>query len=103
MDTDSVKDLLVGMVVKIAFELREQRKLASCITVQIRYANFETVSRQMKIPYTSLDGLLITKAKELFDKLYDRRMLIRLVGVKLSGLVGGFEQTDLYGVSANTP
>ena len=35
-------------------------------------------------------------AKELFDRLYQRRILIRLIGVKLSHLVGGVQQLDLF-------
>ena len=66
------------------------------VPVTIRYANFETVTRQQRIAYTSLDFFLIQKAKELFDKAYDRRMLLRLVGIGFSHLVGGFEQIDLY-------
>jgi DNA polymerase-4 len=34
--------------------------------------------------------------KELFDKLYERRMLIRLVGVRFSYLVGGGYQINLF-------
>jgi DNA polymerase-4 len=87
------------MVMDLCFQLRSQQKLAACITVTIRYSNFETHTRQTRIPYTSLDSFLISKAKELFDTLYNRRMLIRLVGVKLSQLVNGHEQISLYGAS----
>ena len=69
---------------------------ASLFTLKIRYSNFDTVSRQLKIPYTSSERLLSEKALDLFTKLYSRRMLIRLVGVKLSGLVSGNYQTDLF-------
>ncbi|MEE1944318.1 DNA polymerase IV [Pedobacter sp. KR3-3] len=99
MDVAGMKVLLTDMVTKLAFELRQQHKLTACVTVTIRYANFETVTQQAKIPYTSLDSILITKAKELFDKVYQKRMLLRLVGVKLSHLVGGYEQISLYGPS----
>lgn len=99
MDSKAIKELLAAMVTNIAYELRQKRKLTACITVTIRYTNFETVTKQANIPYTSLDHLLIAKARELFDQLYNRRMLLRLVGVKLSHLVGGFEQIALYGAS----
>ncbi|HWV74704.1 MAG TPA: DNA polymerase IV [Pseudosphingobacterium sp.] len=99
MDVSAIKELLATMVTNIAYELRQNCKLTACITVTIRYANFETVTRQASIPYTSLDHILISKAKELFDTLYNRRMLLRLVGVKLSHLVGGYEQIDLYNTS----
>jgi DNA polymerase-4 len=99
MDVAGMKIILTDMITKLAFELRQKQKLTACITVTIRYANFETVTQQAKIPYTSLDTTLIAKAKELFDKLYAKRMLLRLVGVKLSHLVGGHEQIGLYGPS----
>ncbi len=70
------------------------------LTVTIRYSNFEDVTKQAVIPYTSLDGALIQKAKDLFKQVYTRRMLLRLVGVRLSGLVSGFEQIDMYSESA---
>ena len=99
MDVTAIKELLATMVTNIAYELRQNCKLTACITVTIRYANFETVTKQASIPYTSLDHILISKAKELFDTVYNRRMLLRLVGVKLSHLVGGYEQIDLYNTS----
>lgn len=96
IDIESINSLLTSMVVDLAFELRSQHKLAACMTLTIRYATFEDVTKQASFAYTSLDGVLIGKAKELFKTLYAKRVLIRLVGVKLSNLVGGFEQIDLY-------
>lgn len=99
MDIAGMKIILMDMITNLAFELRQKQKLTACVTITIRYANFETVTQQAKIPYTSLDTTLIAKAKELFDKLYTKRMLLRLVGVKLSHLVSGNEQIGLYGPS----
>ncbi|MCD0489716.1 DNA polymerase IV [Pedobacter sp. MC2016-14] len=99
IDIEMINNLLVAQVMDIAFQLREKKKLAACVTVTIRYANFETESKQMAIPYTSLDSVLIATAKELFKKMYNRRMLLRLVGVKLSNMVTGHEQIDLYSES----
>ena len=99
IDVDIINNLLISMVMDIAFQLREKNKLAACITVTIRYANFEDVTKQAVIPYTSLDSTLIEKAKDLFRQVYTKRMLLRLVGVRLSSLVNGFEQIDLYSES----
>lgn len=96
MDIDMIHNLLTAMVMDIAFQLREKKKLAACITVTIRYSNFEDVTRQASIGYTSLDSILIPKARELFRQVYQKRMLLRLIGVRLSNLVTGFEQIDLY-------
>jgi DNA polymerase-4 len=95
-DIIGLNRILVAMAEELAFELRKQGKLAGCITVKIRYANFDTHTQQMSIPYTASDHVLISKAKELFQKLYQRRMLIRLIGVRLSNLVQGFQQIHLF-------
>lgn len=98
-DTTDVKMLhavLTSMVEKTAYELRGQGRLTSCVTVKIRYANFDTETRQVHIPYTSSDHHLLRVVHELFEKLYSRRMLIRLIGVRLSGLVQGSPQTSLF-------
>jgi len=100
-DTDTtdlalLNNTLVGMVEKIAYELRKEEKLTSCITVKIRYSNFDTHTLQQRIPYTSFDHKLIELAKSLFVRLYQRRMLIRLIGVKFSHLVQGTPQLNLF-------
>ena len=96
IDVIKLKNIIAKMVEKLAFQLRSSNKLTSCITVKIRYSDFNTFTHQAKIQYTSADHILITKTKELFDKLFTKRMLIRLVGVKFSGLVGGNQQINLF-------
>ncbi len=96
IDVKRLKSILVAMVEKVAFQLRDQKKLTSCITVKIRYSNFDTETKQIHIPYTSSDHILLKVVQELFDKLYNRRMLIRLVGVRLSQLVQGNHQISLF-------
>ncbi|NQX41496.1 DNA polymerase IV [Pedobacter steynii] len=99
IDIDMINNLLVAQVMDVAYQLREKRKLCACVTVTIRYANFETETKQAAIAYTSLDSVLIATVKDLFKKMYNRRMFLRLVGVRLSNLVTGFEQIDLYSES----
>lgn len=96
IDMAFLNSQLVRMTEKVGFELRQKHKLCGCITVKLRYANFDTVSRQCVISYTSSDEVLLQRAKELFAKLYEKRMLVRLVGVKLSHLVQGNQQIDLF-------
>ncbi|HEX8041958.1 MAG TPA: DNA polymerase IV, partial [Chryseosolibacter sp.] len=96
IDVKRLRSILIAMVEKVAFNLREQRKLASCITVKIRYANFDTETRQVQVPYTASDHVIMRVVLDLFNKLYSRRMLIRLVGVRLSGLVHGNYQISLF-------
>lgn len=87
---------MLYMVSQLAFDLRREQKLTSCLTLKIRYSNFDTHTKQLKLPYTNSEKVLSEKTLELFDQLYSRRMLIRLVGVKFSGLVRGSQQVDLF-------
>jgi DNA polymerase-4 len=96
MDVAGLRDLLTSMVEKLAFQLRKEEKLVSVVTVKIRYSNFDTHSLQKRIPYTSFDHVLMPAARELFERLYQRRMLIRLVGVRFSGLIRGTQQLNLF-------
>jgi DNA polymerase-4 len=96
IDVKRLNSILIAMVEKVSFQLRDQKKLTSCITVKIRYSNFDTETKQIHIPYTSSDHVILRVVQELFDKLYNRRMLIRLVGVRLSNLVHGNHQISLF-------
>ncbi len=95
-DIARLNQLLVSMVEKIAYDLRKQEKLTSCVTVKIRYSNFDTHTLQKRIPYTAFDHVLTDVAKELFTRIYQRRMLIRLIGVRFSHLVRGVQQLDMF-------
>lgn len=96
IDLAYLRAQLLKLTMDLAFELRQKRKLTSVVSVKLRYTNFDTHTRQRRIAYTANDQQLIRLVHELFDQLYERRMLIRLVGVKLSGLVSGFVQMNLF-------
>jgi len=96
IDIVRMKEILVKMVEKLAFELRDQQKLTACVTVKIRYSGFDTHTMQQNIPYTAYDHQLIPVVKSLFDRLYQRRMLIRLIGVRFSRLIPGAPQLNMF-------
>jgi DNA polymerase-4 len=96
IDVAFLKRELTRMTEQIAFELRDNNKLTGCVTVKVRYSDFQTVTKQTVIPYTASDHLLQETVKQLFDKLYDRRLLVRLIGVRCSHLVPGNYQIDLF-------
>jgi DNA polymerase-4 len=95
-DLHKLTSTLIAMTEKLAFQMRDEGKLTSCIAVKIRYSNFDTHTKESRIAYTSCDHTLISKVKELFEKVYERRMLIRLVGVRFSHLVGGAYQINMF-------
>ena len=96
IDIRTLERLLIHVTEKIAFKMRKKQKLASTVTVKIRYANYDTHTLQKKIAYTSFDHTLMSIALELFRRVYKRGMLIRLIGVKLGGLIGGVQQLELF-------
>lgn len=96
IDVKLLKSILVGMIEKLAFQLRSEGWLTSVVTVKIRYANFDTETKQCRVSYTSSDHTLSKYAVELFDKLYNRRMRLRLIGVRFNGLVRGSYQINMF-------
>ena len=95
-DITKLKTIILAMTEHLAFQLRDENKLTACVAVKIRYSDFNTYTQQIRIPYTSGDHILIPKVAELFDKLYDKRLLVRLVGVRFSSLVHGNYQINLF-------
>jgi DNA polymerase-4 len=102
-DVDFLLSEVVRMSEKIAFELRQDGKVAGCVAIKLRYPDFETTSRQTTVPYTCADDEIIPVAKELFKKLYRKGERIRLLGVRLSELTNDAIQTNLFSdVAAKT-
>ncbi len=95
-DVQKMRSILTSMAENLAYQLRSGNKLTACISIKIRYSDFQTYSKQRIIPYTSLDHTLIQTTLELFESLYQRRILIRLIGVRFSHLVGGSYQMRLF-------
>ena len=95
-DVYKMKSILTSMAENLAYQLRSGNKLTANVSVKIRYSDFQTYSKQRKIPYTSLDHTLISTTLNLFDLLYQRRILIRLIGVRFSHLIGGSYQIRLF-------
>jgi DNA polymerase-4 len=96
IDMTKLSETIFAMAESLAYQLRKGDKLASVISVKIRYSDFNTYTKQVKIPYTSADHIIIPTVLELFKKLYQRRLLIRLVGVKITDIVSGNYQINLF-------
>ena len=96
IDVVKLKGILLAMAENLAFQLRRGDKLTACVTVKIRYSDFNTYTLQSRLSYTSADHILIDKVMELFKKVYNRRLLVRLIGVRFSHLVSGGYQINLF-------
>lgn len=95
IDVKKLTNIVMAMAEGLAYQLRLGNKLTACITVKIRYSDMQTYSRQRRIPYTSCDHTIMQKTLEIFNELFERRQLVRLIGVKCSHLVGGGHQINL--------
>jgi DNA polymerase-4 len=96
IDVHKLRGILSAMAENLAFQLRRGEKLTSVVTVKVRYSDFNTHTLQKHLPYTAADHVLIPLVRELFERLYDRRLLVRLIGVRYGGLVGGGIQFNLF-------
>ncbi len=96
IDTRMLEATLVAMTEQLSSKLRQQQQLTSVVGVKIRYSDFDTHSVQQRVAFTSADHSLLPVVKGLFRKLYQRRLLIRLIGVRFSGLVHGNYQINLF-------
>ena len=95
-DIAKLKGIIIAMTENLAYQLRRGNKLTACVTFKIRYSDFQTYTQQQRIPYSSMDHCIIPVVLDLYEKLYNRRLLVRLVGVKFSHLVEGGHQINLF-------
>lgn len=95
-DVAKLKGIIIAMTENLAYQLRRGNKLTACVTFKIRYSDFQTYTLQQRIPYSSMDHTIIPIVLDLYQKLYNRRLLVRLVGVKFSHLVEGGHQIHLF-------
>lgn len=96
MNINEVKGIIAGMAEQLAHQLRQEKWLTSTVVIKIRYSNFDTETKQCRVTYTSADHTLAKVAMELFDKVYTRRMRLRLVGLRFTDLVHGSYQMNLF-------
>jgi len=95
-DVAKLKSIIIAMAENLAYQLRRGNKLTACITFKIRYSDFQTYTQQQRIPYSAMDHNIIPVILDLYKKLYNRRLLVRLIGVKFSHLVEGGHQIHLF-------
>lgn len=96
LDVEMMQQLLIAMAEQLTYKLRKEGRMAACLTIKIRYSNFETFSQQISISPTHSDSSLFPLIKQLFSKAYQKGRPVRLIGVRLSNLTDGPVQANLF-------
>jgi DNA polymerase-4 len=95
-DGTALDAMLSRLCQKAAKRLRDAGLDARTVTLTIRYAGFETVTRaKTLVEPTHLDPIFLETIARLFDQHRDRRRAVRLIGVELGTLSHGATQLDL--------
>jgi len=99
LDRSFLRATLRYLCERIGAELRRHNKEARCITLKLRYADFETISRRLSVrEATNTDEAIFTISLQLLDKaLAEGRKLVRLLGVEASNFAGDGKQLHLFG------
>jgi DNA polymerase IV len=106
IDYDMVRSTLLLLSEKCCLALRKERLATTRIAVKLRHSDFRTYMkfRTLEVP-TDQEQVVHKVACELFERLLDRGVRIRLIGVALSGLSGSGCQGELFveaGAAANS-
>ncbi len=96
IDKAQLHTMLTYMIEQLCYQLRNDNWLTACITIKIKYTNFDTHTKQANLTHTACDLTIRKVAYQLLDKVYQRRMRIRLLGVRFSKLVRGKYQINLF-------
>jgi len=94
-DRQAIEDRLRALCERVCWRARQRNILARTITLKLRYADFETLTRARTIRPTNTERRVYNCVKDLFKANYDGRRQVRLLGIGLSGLEEGTGQLEL--------
>ncbi|MCC6451070.1 MAG: DNA polymerase IV [Candidatus Aureabacteria bacterium] len=96
LDRERILAELSALAAEACRALREAGRRSRTVTLKLRHADFTTVTRSAPLPEpTDLDAEVFAAAAGLLGKAWTRRLKVRLVGVRLSGIEGGGRQSFL--------
>jgi DNA polymerase IV len=102
IDTEFLGGLLEYLSERIAKALREHGKQARTIGIRLRYVDHYSANQTLRLARASNDEReLLAAAKDLFAKLFTRRVAVRLVGVNVTNLDADRRQNELFDAEAN--
>jgi DNA polymerase-4 len=91
-----IEAILFELVSEACQLLRNENWQTSTVSIKLRYTDFVTLTRARTIEPTDDDKVVYEIAKDLFEKSFNRRVGIRLIGIHLSKLNHFTEQCILF-------
>jgi DNA polymerase-4 len=86
-DAATVQGMLCALCERVCWRARRRGVQARTVTLKLRYADFQTLSRSRTLPTpTSSELELLPVVQELCARAWTRRRAVRLLGIALSGL-----------------
>jgi len=102
IDTEFLGGLIEYLSERIGSTLREYGKQARTIGLRIRYVDHFSAHQTVRLTKPTNDEReLLASAKDLFAKLFTRRVAVRLAGVSVNNLETDKRQHELFDTNAN--
>jgi DNA polymerase-4 len=96
-ENEPMERVLWELVEEVGGRLRAEKLYARCITLKIRYANFETITRSRTLASpTCFDREIFDVARDLLRQNRARSRAVRLLGVSASALQSSGWQEPLF-------
>lgn len=87
-ELEKLEEILLALTEQVTYRLRKYNMLANVVNVQLRTSNFENKTHQRKLnEATSNTKDIFRMAKELLEEMYTNGIAIRLVGMRVDGLI----------------
>jgi DNA polymerase-4 len=87
-DRGAISRELLRLATKVTARMRYAGVVGRTVALRVRYSDFTTITRSRTLPDpTDVTGEVHAAALALFDALGSRRLRIRLVGVRVEGLL----------------
>jgi len=98
LDSHVLQAILRYLCERVGAELRRQNKQAKCISLKLRYSDFDTINRSRSSAVTTdSDDVIFTTALRLLNGAISvKQKLVRLLGVEVSNLTGDGKQLQLF-------
>lgn len=95
-DVEEIERTLSYLAQLVGRRLRDHEMFARTVGLKLRYATFKTLTRDVTLDEpTHLDSVIFENVLRLFDRAWNRKQKIRLLGVRASNLEKGVFQRGL--------